>query len=107
VSELKRHTRRYLKHLRKARRPVRSSLMAARCRLIDAKTYEKQMKALNLARLLAKGEEDISAGACDPPVLFYGSLSMPTRFAVNFPERKKPILKRFGGSLPQTARRCQ
>ena len=63
VSELKRHTLEILEEIRKTRRPVRVMVDGKPdAVLVDGKTYEKQMKTLNLARLLAEGEEDISAG---------------------------------------------
>jgi prevent-host-death family protein len=67
VSELKRYTREILEQVRKTRRPVMLTVNGKPdAVLIDAKSYEKQMKALNLARLLAEGEEDISAGRVRP-----------------------------------------
>ena len=67
VSELKRNTREILEQVRKTRRPVRLTINGKPdAVLIDAKTYEKQLKALNLAHVLAEGEEDISAGRVRP-----------------------------------------
>jgi prevent-host-death family protein len=34
--------------------------------LMDTKTYERHLKAANLARLVARGEEDITAGRTRP-----------------------------------------
>jgi PHD/YefM family antitoxin component YafN of YafNO toxin-antitoxin module len=34
--------------------------------LMDTSTYEKHLKAGNMARLLARGEEDIAAGRTRP-----------------------------------------
>jgi prevent-host-death family protein len=63
MSEFKRNTRRVLNHLHKTGRPVILTVNGkADAVLIDAKTYEKHLKASNLARLLAPAEEDIAAG---------------------------------------------
>lgn len=63
VSDLKRHTHEILAQIRKTRRPILLTVNGkADAVLIDAKTYQKQLKAMNLARLLAEGEEDIAAG---------------------------------------------
>jgi prevent-host-death family protein len=63
VTDLKRHTREILEQIHKTRRPVVLTVNGrADAVLIDAKTYEKHLKAFNLARLLAEAEEDISAG---------------------------------------------
>lgn len=67
VSELKRHTLEILDQIRKTRRPILLTVNGkADAVLIDAKTYEKQIRAMNLARLLAEGEEDIAAGRVRP-----------------------------------------
>ena len=63
VTDLKRHTREILEQIHKTRRPVVLTVNGrADAVLIDAKTYEKHLRAFNLARLLAEAEEDISAG---------------------------------------------
>jgi prevent-host-death family protein len=63
VSDLKRNTHQILEQVRKTKRPILLTLEGkADAVLIDAKTYQRQVKAMNLARLLAEGEEDISAG---------------------------------------------
>lgn len=63
MSEFKRNTRRVLNHMHKTGRPVILTVNGkADAVLIDAKTYEKHLKASNLARLLAEGEADIAAG---------------------------------------------
>lgn len=63
VTELKRNTRQILDHMHKTGRPVILTVNGkADAVLIDAKTFEKHLKASNLARLLAQGEEDIAAG---------------------------------------------
>jgi prevent-host-death family protein len=67
VSDLKRHTHEILEQIRKTRRPILLTVNGkADAVLIDAKTYQKQVKAMNLARLLAEGEEDIAAGRVRP-----------------------------------------
>ena len=63
VSDLKRHTHEILEQIRRTKRPILLTVEGKPdAVLIDAKTYQRQVKAMNLARLLAEGEEDISAG---------------------------------------------
>lgn len=63
VTDLKRNTREILDHLHKTGRPVVLTVNGrADAVLIGAKSYEKQLKAMNLARLLVEAEEDIAAG---------------------------------------------
>jgi prevent-host-death family protein len=63
VTDLERNTRQILDHMHKTGRPVILTVNGkADAVLIDAKTFEKHLKASNLARLLAQGEEDITAG---------------------------------------------
>ena len=60
---MERNTRQILDHMHKTGRPVILTVNGkADAVLIDAKTFEKHLKASNLARLLAQGEEDITAG---------------------------------------------
>lgn len=67
VTDLKRHTREILEQIHKTRRPVVLTVNGrADAVLIDAKSYEKHLKAINLAHLLAEGEEDILAGRVRP-----------------------------------------
>lgn len=67
MSEFKRNTRRVLNHMHKTGRPVILTVNGkADAVLIDAKTYEKHLKASNLAKLLAPAEEDIAAGRVYP-----------------------------------------
>ena len=42
--------------------------------LMDTSTYEKHLKAANMARLLARGEEDIIAGRTKPARSFLKDL---------------------------------
>jgi prevent-host-death family protein len=63
VTDLKRHTREILLQIHKTGRPVVLTVNGrADAVLLDAKTYEKHLKAFNLARLLSEGEEDIASG---------------------------------------------
>jgi prevent-host-death family protein len=63
VTDLKRHTREILQQVHKTGRPVVLTVNGrADAVLLDAKTYEKHLRAFNLARLLAEGEADVSAG---------------------------------------------
>lgn len=63
VTDLKRHTREILQQVHKTGRPVILTVNGrADAVLLDAKTYEKHLSAFNLARLLAEGEADVSAG---------------------------------------------
>lgn len=71
VTDLKRHTREILEQIHKTRRPVVLTVNGrADAVLIDAKSYEKHLKAINLARLLAEGEEDVLAGRVRPARAF-------------------------------------
>lgn len=63
VTDLKRHTREILQQVHRTGRPVVLTVNGrADAVLLDAKTYEKHLRAFNLARLLAEGEADVSAG---------------------------------------------
>jgi prevent-host-death family protein len=63
VTDLEQNTQQLLKHMHKTGRPVILTVNGkADAVLIDAKIFEKHLKASNLARLLAPGEEDIAAG---------------------------------------------
>jgi prevent-host-death family protein len=63
VTDLKRHTREILQQVHKTGRPVVLTVNGrADAVLLDAKTYQKHLRAFNLARLLAEGEADVSAG---------------------------------------------
>ncbi len=67
VTDLKRHTREILEQIHKTGRPVVLTVNGrADAVLIDAKSYGKHLKAINLARLLAEGEEDVLAGRVRP-----------------------------------------
>ena len=63
VTDLKRHTREILDHVHQSGRPLVLTVNGrADSVLIDAKVYEKQLKAMNLARLLSEGEAQIATG---------------------------------------------
>jgi len=63
LTDLKRNTQKILDHIHKTGRPVILTKNGkADAVLLDARTYEKHLKASNLAKLLAAGEEDIAAG---------------------------------------------
>jgi prevent-host-death family protein len=67
VTDLKKHTRELLDQVRKTGRPVILTVNGrADAVLIDVKTYEKHLKASNLARLLGEAESDIAAGRTKP-----------------------------------------
>jgi prevent-host-death family protein len=63
VTDLKRKTKDILSQIHRTKRPVVVTVNGkADGVLIDTKTYEKHLKAANMARLLARGEEDIATG---------------------------------------------
>lgn len=63
VTDLKRKTKEILNQVHRTRRPVVLTVNGrADAVLMDTKTYEKHLQASNLARLLAKAEEDIAGG---------------------------------------------
>lgn len=67
ITDLKKHTRELLDQVRKTGRPVILTVNGrADAVLLDARTYEKYLKASNLARLLAPAEADIAAGRTKP-----------------------------------------
>ena len=67
VTDLKRNTREILSQVRRTKRPVVLTVNGkADAVLMDTKTYEKHLKAANMARLLASGENDIAAGRTRP-----------------------------------------
>lgn len=71
VTDLKRNTREILDHLHKTGRPVVLTVNGrADAVLIGAKSYEKQLKAMNLVRLLIEAEEDVAAGRVRPARAF-------------------------------------
>jgi prevent-host-death family protein len=67
VTDLKRNTREILEQVHRTGRPVVLTVNGrADAVIMDAKSYERQLKAISLARLLAEGEEDIAAGRTRP-----------------------------------------
>ena len=63
VTDLKRKTKEILDHVHRTKRPVVLTINGrANAVLMDTKTYEKHLKAGNMARLLVRAEEDITAG---------------------------------------------
>ena len=67
VTDLKRNTKEILSQVHRTKRPVVLTVNGkADAVLMDTRTYEKYLKAANMARLLARGEEDIAAGHTRP-----------------------------------------
>lgn len=67
VTDLKRKTKEILTQVHRTGRPVLLTVNGkADAVLMDTRTYEKYLKAGNMARLLALGEEDIAAGRTRP-----------------------------------------
>lgn len=67
VTDLKRHTRDILQQLHRTGRPVVLTVNGkADSILIDAKTYEKHLKASNLSKLLLPAEQDVVAKRTRP-----------------------------------------
>ena len=74
LSEFKKKTREVFDQLHKTGRPV---IVTVNGRpdvvLLDAAVFERKLKALNLAELLAEGEADIKAGRVRPARAFLGA----------------------------------
>ena len=67
ITDLKRKTKEILNQVRRTKRPVVLTVNGkADAVLMNAKTYEKHLKASSLARLLARAEEDVAAGRTRP-----------------------------------------
>ena len=67
VTDLKRNTKEILSQVHRTKRPVVLTVNGkADAVLMDTRTYEKHLKAANMARILALGEEDIAAGHTRP-----------------------------------------
>ena len=68
LSELEKNAGEIFEHLRKTGRPIvitvkgKAGAGKAGAVLMDAKTYEKHLRAANMSRLLAPAEADIAAG---------------------------------------------
>ena len=67
VTELKRKTREILDQIHHTGRPVVLTVNGkADAVLMDAKTYENHLRAANMARLLAAGEDDVASYRARP-----------------------------------------
>jgi prevent-host-death family protein len=67
VTDLKRKTKEILSQVHRTKRPVVLTVNGkADAVLMDTKTYEKHVKAGNMARLLARAEEDVAVGRTRP-----------------------------------------
>ncbi len=63
ITDLKRNTNSILEQIHKTKRPVVLTVNGkAEAVLMDAKEYEKIVKAFNLLKFLIPAEEDVSAG---------------------------------------------
>jgi prevent-host-death family protein len=63
VTDLKRKTKEILSQVHRTKRPVVLTVNGkADAVLMDTRTYEKHLKAGNMARLLARGEDDVQSG---------------------------------------------
>ena len=71
VTELKKNVRDILQQIRETGRPVVITVNGKPdAVLVDVVTFERKLKALNLANLLARGEEDIRRGRTRPARAF-------------------------------------
>jgi prevent-host-death family protein len=67
ITDLKRNTKEILRQVHRTKRPVVLTVNGkADAILMDTTTYEKHLKASNMARLLAQAEEDVAAGRTRP-----------------------------------------
>ncbi len=67
VTELKRNTRDILQQIHRTGRPVVLTVNGkADAVLMDAKTYEKHLRASNISRLLIAAEEDVKSKRVRP-----------------------------------------
>lgn len=77
VTDLKRYSREILEQIHRTGRPVVLTVNGrADAVLIDATSYEKQLKAISLARLLVEAEEEIAAGRVRPARAFLKELKL-------------------------------
>jgi prevent-host-death family protein len=82
VTDLKRKTREILSQIHRTKRPVVLTVNGkADAVLMDTKTYEKHLKAGNMARLLARAEEDVLAGRTRPVRSFLKELKRARRIS--------------------------
>ncbi|MFN0117580.1 MAG: type II toxin-antitoxin system Phd/YefM family antitoxin [Elusimicrobiota bacterium] len=74
VTDLKRHTKDILAQIHETGRPVVLTVNGrADAILIDAKTYEKYLKASNLSKMLVQAEQDIQSKRTTPMKKFLKS----------------------------------
>lgn len=67
VTELKRNTREILDRIHRTRRPLVLTVNGkADTVLVDARTFEKHLKASNMSRMLARAEEDVASKRTRP-----------------------------------------
>lgn len=67
VTDLKRKTKEILSQIHRTKRPVVLTVNGkADAVLMDTKIYEKHLMAGNMARLLSRAEEDVTAGRTRP-----------------------------------------
>ena len=67
VMELKRKTREILDQIHRTGRPIVLTVNGkADAVLMDAKSYEKHLRAANMARMLAVGEDDVASHRVRP-----------------------------------------
>lgn len=75
VSDLKKHTHEIFKQIHNTGRPMFITVNGRPdAVLMDARTFEKKLQALNLKNLLAVGEEDIVQGRIRPARQFLKEL---------------------------------
>jgi prevent-host-death family protein len=73
LTDLKEHTRDVPEQVHRTGRPMILTVKGrADAVLLDVKTYEKHLKASNLARLLGQAEADIAAGRTRSSRAFLG-----------------------------------
>ncbi len=67
VTDLKRKTREILEHVHNSGRPLILTVNGkADAVLIDVEVYERQLKAVNLSKLLLEAEKDVAEGNVRP-----------------------------------------
>jgi len=72
ITELKRDTNAILRHLHSSGRPVVLTVNGkAEAVIIDAGAYEKNVRALNLLKLLIPAEEDVKEGRVGEAAAFF------------------------------------
>ena len=71
VTDLKRHTKDILEHAHETGRPVVLTVNGkADAVLLDARVYEKHLKAANLAKLLVRAEQEVASHKTRPAAAF-------------------------------------